>query len=286
MDNPPAMVETAAILDLGWFELCLPVNELPVSTAWYESIGFRRVGGQPEHGWAIMNNGNAELALMKGLPSMWLNFRGADIGALATELKSRGFTLEPDYKPYDPAAWPPELHTDEQGNTLPTSGAGDFTITDPDGRTIYFDSVPVERAAKDAGQRFAYASVTGDWSTGQPLLGTFTYCLNVNDIGRSVDFYQQLGLKLLHDQRGAGWAVLGYEDAQRFQLSLFQGHIDRDLLNFRGGNVFELAEFFKSQGAVPASGPEVEQDGSDALTLHDPDGYVLYFNTSAEERLY
>ncbi|MCH7471365.1 hypothetical protein IIA79_00225 [bacterium] len=242
-------------LELGWFTLCLKASDLNATLDFYKKLSFEVVGGNPEHGYAVINNAHTELTPMGFLESNLLNFRGGNIPELAGELAGRGLELThhgdndptkeavehiPGYKQYDPSKWPPEYNNDKDGNPLPYEDSGDFIIMDPDGNTLYFDSVPAERARYKAGNRFCAESVTGELNEGQLLLGNFTYCLNVKDISVSVDFYRELGLTLCEEHRGKGWAVLGYDEPSPFRLSLYQGHIKVNLLNFRGGDVFAI----------------------------------------------
>ena len=82
---------------LGNFELCLNVKDLRVSLEFYETLGFRRVGGNVADGWAIMEASNCRLGLYEGhIDSNLLNFRGGDVFALGTELKRRGLTFRQD----------------------------------------------------------------------------------------------------------------------------------------------------------------------------------------------
>lgn len=80
-----------------------------------------------------------------------------------------------------------------------------------------------------------------------------------------------------------GWVVIN--DGEN-ELQLFQGHISSNTLNFRGGNVFAIAEALKKQGLEMESDAETESDGSDGAWIRDPDGNDIYFNTSPDERRY
>jgi len=112
-------------------------------------------------------------------------------------------------------------------------------------------------------------------------LGRFFLCLNVRDLEKSLAFYNALGLTQVGGTVEEGWAMLGYRN---LCLGLYQGHLGQNLLNFRGGDVFALAEELKRRGFTLKQGAEVEPDGSAGAWLDDPDGNVIYFNTHPDEK--
>lgn len=107
-------------------------------------------------------------------------------------------------------------------------------------------------------------------------IGRIEYCLNVADINASFEFYQKLGFVAVTDMRQEGYAIMSNGDAR---IALFQGHIERNLLNFRGADVFAIAKELQSRGLVLSKDAHIEQDGSAAAEIIDPDGNVIYFNT-------
>ncbi len=112
-------------------------------------------------------------------------------------------------------------------------------------------------------------------------LGKFHLCLNVAELKRSLDFYAKLGLRQVGGSVDEGWAVLEYGN---LYLGLYQGHIEQNLLNFRGGDVFAVAASLKARGVRMKADAAREADGSDGAWLEDPDGNLIYFNTHADER--
>ncbi len=111
-------------------------------------------------------------------------------------------------------------------------------------------------------------------------LGRCDVCLNVADVRRSLEFYQAMGFRQVGGKLSENWAVLACAD---FRLGLYQGHIDGNMLNFRGGDVFRIAAFLKEQGLTLKSDARIEADGSAGATIEDPDGNVIYFNTAPGE---
>ena len=116
--------------------------------------------------------------------------------------------------------------------------------------------------------------------TPTPDLGWFELCLNVAELAASVDFYERLGLELVGGAPDEGWAVL---QQGNLRLALYEGHIERNLLNFRGAEVFALTETLEARGLRLSRPAEHESDGSAAAELIDPDGNVIYLNTHPGE---
>lgn len=110
--------------------------------------------------------------------------------------------------------------------------------------------------------------------------GEISLCLNVADIHRSLSYYEKLGFKRCGGKLDEGWAILKY---RRFELGLFQGHIDSNLLNFRGGDPLILERELRTRGLEPDSAAYIEPDTSQTLYLTDPDGNRIYYNSFAEE---
>jgi catechol 2,3-dioxygenase-like lactoylglutathione lyase family enzyme len=105
-------------------------------------------------------------------------------------------------------------------------------------------------------------------------------CLAVRDLDRTRRFYERLGFLPVGGEPAEGWLVLAH---QNLRLALFQGHIGETTLNLRGADVFALSRALEARGLTLASGPEVEADGSAGATLRDPEGRLVYLNTSPGE---
>ncbi|MGH7709656.1 MAG: VOC family protein, partial [Gemmatimonadaceae bacterium] len=52
-------------MQLGAFSISLSVKDLHTSKAFYETFGFKALGGDPEHGWLILKNGDTVIGLFK-----------------------------------------------------------------------------------------------------------------------------------------------------------------------------------------------------------------------------
>jgi predicted lactoylglutathione lyase len=113
-------------------------------------------------------------------------------------------------------------------------------------------------------------------------LGEYYLCLNVEDLQASLEFYEKLGFRIIEDHRHDGWMVLQHNN---MALCLFEGHIEHNLINFRGGDIPLIADEAHSRGLkLSKPGAKEEQDGSWSAEIVDPDGNIIYFNTFPEER--
>lgn len=112
-------------------------------------------------------------------------------------------------------------------------------------------------------------------------LGWFELCLNVKNLAESLDFYKRLGFKAVAEYPAERFAVLTNGDAR---IALYQGHIERNILNFRGAPVFGLAKELERRGFELSKPARTESDGSDSAEIIDPDGNVIYFNTFPGEK--
>jgi len=109
-----------------------------------------------------------------------------------------------------------------------------------------------------------------------PPLGWLVPCLAVDDLSASLDYYAKLDLLRYGGSIDEGWAMLRN---RAIEVHLFQGHIPRDLLNFRGADVRAVRAALSQRGLEVSS---VQSERS--FTYLDPDGREVFFDTSDEER--
>jgi catechol 2,3-dioxygenase-like lactoylglutathione lyase family enzyme len=120
-------------MHLGAFSISLTVKNLAASKDFYEKLGFTIFGGQMEHNFLIMKNGNALIGLFQGMfEANILTFNPGwdencgeinpfdDVRAIQSMLKSSGVPLS------------------READTS-TSGPEYITLTDPDGNQILID---------------------------------------------------------------------------------------------------------------------------------------------------
>lgn len=120
-------------MKLGAFSISLNVTELKASKQFYEKLGFEVFGGNMEHNYLIMKNGNALIGLFQGMfENNILTFNPGwdenansldqfdDIRKIQQDLKEKGISFQTE--------------ADET-----TSGPASFVLSDPDGNTILVD---------------------------------------------------------------------------------------------------------------------------------------------------
>ena len=111
--------------------------------------------------------------------------------------------------------------------------------------------------------------------------GRFELCLDVADLGASLSFYRKLGFTLVSGSAASRVAVVKWGNCR---VGLYQGYLQENLINFRGGDIPAIAEHARAAGLSfekePFSGP----DGSMAALVRDPDGNAIYFVSHPNER--
>ena len=120
-------------MKLGAFSVSLAVKDLAVSREFYEKLGFEKFGGDPEHNYLIMKNGDHVIGLFQGMfDKNMLTFNPGwdqscgelddftDVRDLQKHLKEKGIALD--------------MEADES-----SEGPASLMITDPDGNPILID---------------------------------------------------------------------------------------------------------------------------------------------------
>ena len=120
-------------MDLGAFSVSLAVRDLESSKAFYETLGFQVVGGDPAENWLMLRSGQHVIGLFQGMfERNMLTFNpgwnqdaepvGAftDVRELQRVFKERGLEFVSE--------------ADES-----TTGPASFMVVDPDGNPILFD---------------------------------------------------------------------------------------------------------------------------------------------------
>ncbi len=120
-------------MDLGAFSISLAVEDIEVSRAFYEKLGFEAFAGDMSQNWLIMKNGDHVIGLFQGMFERntltfnpgWDNSARqiddfTDVRVLQRRLQERGIEIV--------------VPADES-----TSGPASFMIVDPDGNPILID---------------------------------------------------------------------------------------------------------------------------------------------------
>jgi catechol 2,3-dioxygenase-like lactoylglutathione lyase family enzyme len=258
--------------ELGWLVPCLAVRDLEETIDFYGKLGLVQYGGNVKEKWAMLRNRAVEIHVFQGhIPKDLLNFRGCETDAIRALLAERDIPI-----------------SSEQGKMS-------FICLDPDGREVFFDSGPEEVIEYQSGQPLTGKIEEDDVHAGTGLdLGNLAWCLACEDLKVTMAFYEKLGLVPGGGEPDQGWAILSRRDhppvfGQRMIttcLSLFQGMIPKDTINFRGGNVAEIAEALAAAGIDAREEVKVTEDGGEHLLIMDPDERPVLFDTTPPERLY
>lgn len=120
-------------LELGNFSVSLTVKDIATSRAFYEKLGFRKVGGAQEQNWLILQNGATKVGLFQGMfDRNCLTFNPGwdadgkalesftDVREIQARLEAAGVELV--------------LRTDPDGTDV-----AHITLLDPDGNPILID---------------------------------------------------------------------------------------------------------------------------------------------------
>ena len=106
--------------ELGQFSVSLAVKDLPTSRAFYETLGFEQVFGEPENNWIILKRGEAVIGLFQGMfEGNLLTFNPADARGIEAHVKAAGYATESE--------------------TSGESGPTHFAMKDPDGNVVLID---------------------------------------------------------------------------------------------------------------------------------------------------
>ena len=120
-------------MELGAFSISLSVKNLEVSRDFYEKIGFKIFGGELDHGYLIMKNGDAVIGLFQGM--------------FDRNILTFNPGWDQDCRTRNDFADVREIYENFKAQDIPTEqesmddkqGPGSFVIIDPDGNPILID---------------------------------------------------------------------------------------------------------------------------------------------------
>jgi len=120
-------------MKLGAFSVSLNVKDINVSKEFYEKLGFNVFGGDINHNYLIMKNGNALIGLFQGMfENNILTFNpGWDENANTVENFDDVRSIQKNFKENGI-----ELQTEAVEKT---KGPASIVLTDPDGNSILID---------------------------------------------------------------------------------------------------------------------------------------------------
>ncbi len=106
-------------MELGTSSISLAVEDLAISRAFYEALGFAVIDGDDES-WVMMANGPSKVGLFQGMfDANIITFHPPDARAIEAAVVEAGHPLV----------------SSTEGETGPTN----FMVRDPDGNMILFD---------------------------------------------------------------------------------------------------------------------------------------------------
>ncbi|MYL71795.1 VOC family protein [Halobacillus litoralis] len=112
-------------------------------------------------------------------------------------------------------------------------------------------------------------------------LGAFSVSLNVKDIHRSKEFYENLGFAATGGNIDQNWLIMKNDDKV---IGLFQGMFEKNILTFNPGwnnnaeelkgftDVRDLQKELKEKGVELIEETDESTKGPAHITLEDPDG--------------
>lgn len=120
-------------MELGAFSISLAVQDLAASRAFYEKLGFKATGGDPDQNYLILKNGDTIIGLFEKMFDQniltfnpgWNNKAErlehfTDVRELQRKLKDQGVEIQTE--------------ADEE-----STGPASFVLVDPDGNPILID---------------------------------------------------------------------------------------------------------------------------------------------------
>ncbi|MYD98519.1 MAG: hypothetical protein F4X98_14210 [Gammaproteobacteria bacterium] len=221
------------MIPLGFCSICLRTDRLGERVAFYRRLGFEPSGEDAPGLRVSLANGSDVLTFMTFLKQNVINFRGGHIHELMTRLRALGIRVtghneHPEEQP---------LMLDASGQPRPDNECGHFTVRDPDGHELFFNTHPHERQPFESA--LAGVAVGSDRVEG-PFLGRFVYCLEVRNLARSVEFYTTLGMRTVCNDHGTWIAPVGHRAIQ-FALQLREAADAGSVLRFYGATTNNAA---------------------------------------------
>ncbi len=295
----------------GQCTLCLKTTDLTAMRNFYQALGMKVHSERPQS--VLLNNGDLDLALMTFLPAHCLNFRGSDIDSLHDIASASGHSFDTQPHRYSKEF----VAADADGIS--------WMMMDPDSNNIFFDTndnetgekgkslalqrvldatakqlinVGATRACQDdfkahlldqflpPDQRVATEVLdTAPLTEPGSFAGFFSYCLKTTDTVAARDFYQSIGLSV-SGNNDENWVSMGTPD---FHIDLMS-FLGENWLNFRGADVFELYRRLHANGFELVGEPSTySEEETGVRGMHwqtkDPDGNVVYFDTTDPEQI-
>ena len=257
---------------LGFYSVCLRATSLEETVSFYRKLGFEPTGEDAPGLRVSLKHGDDSLTFMSFLNDCLINFRGAHIHNLKRELADRGINV----KVFEELRDKEQLMLDDQGNPLPNNECGHFSVYDPDGHDLFFNTHPEERAPFDEAVLSSPSPVNNAISN-DGLLGKLVYCLVVTNLRSSMTFYERLGL---HVRREGNRAWIFPADAHgdtQFIFQLEQGRKKDVIVRFYQNSI--------DTAILKSLGFENRSDEGLPWVIYDPDGRAIEVISTSDDRL-
>ncbi len=221
-----------------------------------------------------MSNGSHVLTFMSFLDGPVINFRGGHIHKLMLALKQRGFVAE-EYNT-EPEV---QLMRDEKGSPLPANECGHFSVSDPDGREILFNTHPFERQPFEDALRGLPRQDGLDSHPARRGFQQLQIRFDTEKLDDNRQFYAMLGLTILRSSQSGKRLTMGYESCPPvatdlgFALQLQQAALKATSLIFQYRDAQALA------ATLQAESLHLREHEGDWIGM-DPDGRPLIFRES------
>ncbi len=251
------------MIPLGFFSVCLRSPRLAETVNYYKALGFTPVGEDAPGLRVSLQFRSQSLTFMSFLQDNLINFRGAHIHRLKMSMVQLGIPITefPEFKSEE------RLMLDDDGNPLPDNECGSFSICDPDGHELFFNTHREEREPFE--KALARDPVDVRAAGIEPEQLDLTYCLVVSDLTASQLFYESLGLEVESNHELAWVYPKSHVGDTRFIFQLKLGEERRVEIRLSGTE-------FQTRTLGELGINAVEPPG---LSVgHDPDGRILEIN--------
>lgn len=252
-------------MPLGFFSVCLQATRLEETVSFYKKLGFTPVGEDAPGLRISLEYGAQSLTFMSFLQDNLINFRGAHIHRLKKCMQQIGIpvTLFEEFKSEE------RLMLDDAGKPLPDNECGSFSIEDPEGHELFFNTHREERAPFEAAVSRQSTGLIDELHA-EPSRTDVLHTLVVSDLSACQRFYESIGL-LVRTQGEAAQVYppldvgdtrylfqLRLGDTKGVAITLYNSHLNSEVLS--------------------DSGLDLTHTSGTTWRGHDPDGRELEVN--------
>lgn len=260
------------MIPLGFFSVCLQAAQLKKTVSYYKTLGFIPVGEDAPGLRESLQYGSQTLTFMSFLQNNLINLRGADIHQLKLGMRKVGIPITV----FENVESEERLMLDDEGNPQPDNECGSFSIGDPDGHEIFFNTHREEREPFEKAVRTS-SSTALETPWAKHLSRDLNYCLEISDLTASQRFYETLGLTVVRRGETASvYTPTHYGNAQ-FVFQLRLGDPKNVVVQLTRSKID--AERLEALGMEPADGPDVAWCGN------DPDGRSLEIRNDTDDAI-